>query len=485
MTQALEKHDIQSLVLTGFPEHDHACFVLLAVVNPALARQWVARLAGIVSTTAVRPKQGAVNVAFTAAGLRALGLPAEAIATFQIEFQEGMAGRSPPPASAGTAESHRSRILGDTGASDPATWVWGGPAQPATHALLTIYATSADELAQLLEAERSQYQGLKELYVRDTLKLPDRREHFGFADGIAQPDVEGSGARTRKDGAASPVKAGEFVLGYTNEYGKLPASPTLNAALDPAGYLSAGESGRDLGRNGTYLVVRQLEQDVELFWRTMDEQSRAGGRTDREAAVALAAKCIGRWPSGAPLVRSPERDDAQFGNDNGFGFRDDLAGLKCPVASHIRRSNPRDSLEPGPEASLVVVNRHRILRRGRSYGKPLAPFEPERVKAERGLFFICVNTNIRRQFEFIQQTWLNNPKFDGLYRDKDPIAGDASADEGGGTFTIPAAPERQQLTGLPRFVSVRGGEYFFLPSVRALRTLGRLPAQGNDHAQVE
>jgi deferrochelatase/peroxidase EfeB len=133
----------------------------------------------------------------------------------------------------------------------------------------------------------------------------------------------------------------------------------------------------------------------------------------------------------------------------------------------------------------VVVNRHRILRRGRSYGPPLAPFEPDRAKSERGLFFICVNTNIRRQFEFIQQTWLNNPKFDGLYRDKDPIAGDAATEAGGGTFTIPAVPERRQLTGLPRFVTTRGGEYFFLPSVRALRALGQLPTEGGSRARVE
>lgn len=472
----LEKEDIQSIVLTGFPEHEHACFVLLAVDDPAAVRRWVGRLARVVSTTASRPKQGVVNVAFSAAGLRALGLPRDALASFQSEFQEGMAGEAPPD---GSEASHRSRILGDTGASAPATWLWGGSERPAVHALLLIYATSEAELGGLLGAERAAYLGLKELYVRDTFMIRDRREHFGFADGVGQPDVEGSGARSRKDAAARAVKAGEFVLGYENEYGKLPPTPTLAAALDPTGNLSPlAADRRDLGRNGTYLVVRQLDQDVELFWRTMDEQSRAGASTDREAAIRLASKCIGRWPSGAPLARSPERDDPRFAKDNGFGFGDDRGGLKCPVGAHIRRSNPRDSLEPGPEESREVVNRHRILRRGRSYGNPLAPFEPQRAKAERGLFFICVNSNIRRQFEFIQQTWLNNTKFDGLYRDKDPIAGDAVAEDGGGTFTIPAAPERSQLTGLPRFVTVRGGEYFFLPSVRALRTLAQLPSEG-------
>jgi Dyp-type peroxidase family len=482
MSEPLEKQDIQSLVLTGFPEHDHACFVLLSVVDRERARHWVRRLAKVVSTTAERPKQGVVNVAFSAAGLRALGLPDDALATFQGEFQEGMSGQAtaePKAPGSAAATSHRSRILGDIGPSDPATWDWGGPARPAVHAILLLYGTSEAQLAELLAAQRADYQDgptLAELYVRETFRLPERREHFGFADGIAQPDVAGSGASSKKDGVAPAVKAGEFVLGYENEYGKLTPSPTLDPALDSAAQLAPAADGRrDFGRNGTYVVVRQLAQNVELFWRTMDQQSRTpSGKTDREGAIHLAAKCVGRWPSGAPLARSPDKDDPQLGADNTFGYADDSAGLRCPIASHIRRSNPRDSLEPDPEESVVVVNRHRILRRGRSYGPPLAPFEPDTQPAERGLFFICVNSNIRRQFEFIQQTWLNNAKFDGLYRDKDPIVGDAAEEDGGGTFTIPAAPERRQLTGLPRFVTVRGGEYFFLPSVRALKALGQL-----------
>jgi deferrochelatase/peroxidase EfeB len=303
MTQPLEKHDIQSLVLTGFPEHDHACFVLLSVVDPRPARQWVGRLARVVSTTATRPKQGLVNVAFSAAGLRALGLPADSLETFQSEFQEGMTGRSGLDAS---AAPHRSRILGDTGTSDPASWVWGGPQQPVVHAALFIYAKSAAELAELLATERAEYQGVKELYLRDTFKLPDRREHFGFADGIAQPDVEGSGAKSRKDGAAPAVKAGEFVLGYENEYGKLPASPTLAAALDPSQSLGpAAPELRDLGRNGTYLVVRQLDQDV---W--IKTSSCSGARwTNRVATAAppIAKPRLGWRPSASGDGRAERR----------------------------------------------------------------------------------------------------------------------------------------------------------------------------------
>jgi Dyp-type peroxidase family len=444
----------------------------LKVADGDKGRRWVGRLATTLNTAAHHPKATAVNIAFTASGLRALGLGEDALATFSLEFQEGMRGPD------GEALGHRSRILGDTEKSAPSTWVFGGPNQPEIHAMLLLYGATEDDLAQLCRAQQAEYQGtgaMTEVFVRDTTTLPERMEHFGFADGLAQPRVMGSGAQAKP--GAPLIEAGEFVLGYPNEYDKLPPSPSVASALDPEANLIFLDGGdrRDLGRNGTYLVVRQLAQDVEGFWRTMYEKSRgASGEPDREEAIRLASKCVGRWPSGAPLVRTPGRDDPMFREDNGFGyFREDPQGLKCPVGAHIRRANPRDSLEPGPDASLGVVNRHRILRRGRSYGPRLPPFERETVGVERGLFFICVNTNIRRQFEFIQQTWLNNPKFNGLYVDKDPLVGDHDPTDGG-TFTVPKAPERRQLTGLPRFVTTRGGQYFFLPSIRAMRALGKL-----------
>jgi deferrochelatase/peroxidase EfeB len=119
--------------------------------------------------------------------------------------------------------------------------------------------------------------------------------------------------------------------------------------------------------------------------------------------------------------------------------------------------------------STQVSRRHSLVRRGRSYGDPIAPFEQEAMPTERGLLFVCVNANIGRQFEFVQQTWVNNPKFDGLYDDRDPLLG--SHEDGGGTFTIPAHPFRERLRELPRFTRVRGGEYFFVPGMRALRFL--------------
>ncbi len=207
----------------------------------------------------------------------------------------------------------------------------------------------------------------------------------------------------------------------------------------------------------------------------------------RTARIRLAAKMVGRWPGGAPLVKSPEKDDPALGSDNEFLYHalGDEDGLKCPIGSHIRRTNPRDSLEPDPgsDRSIEVGKRHRLIRRGRSYGTPVAnSMEAADVLAtgdaagERGLHFLCFNTHIGRQFEFIQHTWANNPGFDGLYDDDDPLIGDRGASYGkaGGTFTIQADPVRTRVTGMPRFVQVRGGAYFFLPGIRALRFLASL-----------
>jgi len=473
----LETNDIQALVFNAYPKNENAFYVVVEVIDAAKARAWLRQIADALSTGDEQRYATTVNLALTARGLSALGLPEQALRTFSREFREGMAG-----------EEHRSRILGDVDDSCPEDWLWGGtvesrevtgepkaksaPRRP-VHAMLMLFADSETSLKELLATHRSQYEGaLREVFLRDTTWLPDRKEHFGFVDGIAQPAIEGT-RRAR----ANSLKAGEFVLGYANEYDKLPVSPVVAPELDGGGHLprlSADRDERDLGRNGTYLVVRQLDQDVEGFWRAMEEYGKTpAGSVDRDQAIRIASKCVGRWPSGAPLVKSPDRDDPTFANDDDFMYAaTDREGLKCPVGAHIRRSNPRDSLEPNPEESLEVVDRHRIIRRGRSYGPYLEKFGKDDAKAERGLFFICINTNIRRQFEFIQQTWCNNAKFDGLYEDKDPLIGDQP--KSGGIFTIPEAPVRRRLERLARFVRVRGGEYFFLPSVKAVRFLGEL-----------
>jgi deferrochelatase/peroxidase EfeB len=295
--------------------------------------------------------------------------------------------------------------------------------------------------------------GLVELHRLDTVDLGDV-EPFTFADGISQPVVEGMHGPGRP---ADTIKAGEFVLGYPNEYGLHTESP-------------ATSDGHDLGRNGTYLVFRQLAQDVDGFWAFLDASTRRpDGTSDRVAATRLAAKIVGRWPGGAPLVLSPDADDPALAKANDFEYHSvDPHGLRCPLGAHIRRANPRDSLppKPGTDASLDVNKRHRILRRGREQAG-----SPANGRANaKGLHFICLNANIARQFEFIQGTWLNNPKFNGFHDDPDPLVS-TRPDR---TFRMPGAPVRTRVTGLPAFVRVEAGGYFFLPGIRALRYLAAL-----------
>ncbi len=238
--------------------------------------------------------------------------------------------------------------------------------------------------------------------------------------------------------------------------------------------------------------MRQLEQHVRRFWTFLDEATRNGdGSSDQEARTALASKMVGRWPSGAPLVSHPDHDPHAGAAEGDlpadeeldrFLYHDaDPHGYRCPIGSHVRRSNPRDALEPSPGVSLRNLSQHRIVRRGRAYGSPIAEsMAPSDILASdvedggRGLHFLCFNTDLGRQFEFVQQSWINSPKFESvLYDSADPITGahDERWPHFTGTFSVEAEPVRRRVTGVPRFVDVRGGAYFFMPGIRALRRL--------------
>ena len=225
---------------------------------------------------------------------------------------------------------------------------------------------------------------------------------------------------------------------------------------------------RDLGRNGSFLVIRELQQDVEGFWenarvkaeKVAEERPDLGGDID---ADWIAAKIIGRWKSGAPLVREPKRSDVESDENDFLYGRDDAQGLRCPHGSHIRRSNPRESFNPGSQASLDIANRHRILRRGRPYIR-----DEGGEDEEKGLLFCCFNANIERQFEFVQQSWVNAPTFHGLRREPDPLMDPV----GKGSFTIPTSNGPIQLNDMQTYVTMKGGGYFFMPGRATLRYLG-------------
>jgi Dyp-type peroxidase family len=489
----LDLDDIQGLIARGYRTLPRARFTMFTAEDPAAAHALLSWLLPQVTPAGRFSGDSALHVAYTPTGLRRLGLPESVIAGFQPQFRSGM------------TDPNRSRFLGDVGESDPHYWVWGGPQEPPIDGLILLYARSPEILGarQAELARKFDAAGIRQVIVLDTLELGDN-EPFGFHDGISQPVIQGlpkaSGAARAGTPGGRVVPAGEFVLGYPNVYDQLTDRPLLPAADDPRCVLPrdpAGSGAADLGRNGCYLVVRQLEQDVDGFWRYAGQATRRpDGSEDPGARTALAAKMVGRWPSGAPLVETPDRDDPRLGDDNDFGYhRTDPLGLACPLGAHIRRVNPRDSLDPQPgtDASLAVNDGHRLLRRGRSYGPGtggLAAAGPAAAEsnshAERrggadvvpgsgtGLHFICLVASLIRQFEFVQHTWLNNPTFHGLYDDTDPLIG--SRDPRGATFTVPAFPVRRRYRDLPQFVRTRGGAYFFLPGISALRYLDQLPA---------
>lgn len=474
--------DIQGFVISGYAHLPCVSYLLLRVNDPPAARRWMGERVNEITTSEGKELISCLNVAVTHGGLRRLGLHEEILDTFSRPFVEGM------------ATPHRSRILGDGAENAPANWDWGGDMESdpnrAVDILLLLFGNDETVLAALVSEHRSRFAagGVTEVFALGAGRQPDIHEHFGFADGMGQPAIEGT-IQARDAAARNIIKTGEILLGYVNDYGKLADTPSLKATLDPQNTLHdlpavdeteqalpPGERGtvrRDLGRNGTYLVFRQLAQHVAKFCHFLDEATRTlDGELDSKAGDRLAAKFVGRWQSGAPLVLSPDVDDPALGRVDDFGYRDtDAHGFKCPIGSHVRRSNPRDTLGPDGPTALATANRHRILRRGRSYG-----VRPEDRRLDdgvpRGLHFLCLNSDIERQFEFVQQTWCNNPVFGGLDGEVDPLVGNLT--KGDEIFTVQADPLRTRVHNLERFVTVKGGAYFFLPSLRALRYLAGL-----------
>jgi Dyp-type peroxidase family len=469
----IDRDDVQGIVMSSYSHLECASYMLLQIEDGTKAKAW---LAGITPklTTARKPPRGArpdrnMNVALTCTGLQKLGMPEDVLITFSFPFIDGM------------HSDRRARILGDTAVSEPASWRWGNAVNP-VDVILLLYSRD-DSRIQSYEEEQAALAAGSGLRVLNTLRAgrqPDTKEHFGFNDGVGQPvidDTEQYNRQLARTQHVTPLPPGEFLLSYQDAYGNVPPGPSVPPALDPRNLLPPTHEAptRDLGRNGSYLVFRQLEQDVAAFWRFCDEASRDGsGKSTPEARDRMGAKFVGRWRSGTPLVGAPDRDPwtdpDKLNSFNDFDYASDPNGYACPVGAHIRRSNPRDSLGPDRETGLLTANRHRLLRRGRSYGHRLSESDPHPMVddgRERGLHFICFNTDLQRQFEFVQQTWVNNPQFGGLYDEVDPLIGDQGSCSG--MMTIQADPLRTRVKNMCRFVTTRGGAYAFLPGFRALR----------------
>ena len=437
----LEFDDIQHFLLTRAPALS-ARYEFLSFRDAAGGRAWVSAIKETIRSTAsmragIDHDKRWVTAAFTWNGLRALGLDEASLASFPEEFKQGMAARA--------------AILGDDGINAPEHWV-GELASPDLHAIVILFARDEAEHDRcVLEHGKliAGCPGVEVLSVLDLKALPPftyAHEHFGYRDRLSEPAIEGNGVEPTP-GTGEPLKAGEFILGYPDEYGFIADSPAAQYSrakrrlhgLSAAG-AACGEVSRISARHGD----------------TPEEQE------------LIAAKLMGRWRSGAPLVLAPEKDDPELGADaqrnNDFTYKEmDPHGYAAPVGSHIRRMNPRDTAHH--------MNRRRMIRRGAPYGPPLPDGAPD-DGVERGIAAFVICASLIRQFEFAQNVWINDRNFSELGNERDPIIGNQ---DGTLEFKIPKRPIRKTIRGLPAFTTVRGGAYFFLPGLRALLYLASLP----------
>jgi len=530
----IDLNDIQGLLRFGFKHHTEAVFLLLRVKDAVAAREWLGHVPVASSVSQDPLPKTVLQVALSSAGMHALGVGADVVGGFSEEFIEGMAG-----------DANRTRRLGDVGENAPEQWDWGsGNRVPHVAALLYALPGNLEAFQRSVEAQCAP--GFELLYRLPTANMSGV-EPFGFVDGLSQPELDWQRTIPAADQEQLSYRSssclGEFILGYPNEYGLYTPRPLLDASRDPDHQLPRAEESpneADVGRNGTYLVLRTLRQDVRGFWRAVDKRAR-GVPALRER---LASLMIGRTLTGEPVVLDGEpgtaagaaagpgatgsprgpgpaspggtaglaaaavsRDRAPAASrpplDNTFTFESDPEGHRCPIGAHIRRANPRNAdLPPGGIGVLSWLIRtlglsssarvrdlaastrfHRLLRRGREYGVRLTPAEAlSAPPAQSGLHFICLNANIQRQFEFVQGAWLMSTRFNGLHEESDPLLGNRLPEAAGTRcdyFSMPqSGGPTQRLESLPQFVSVSGGAYFFLPGIRALRFLARTGASG-------
>jgi len=519
----IESGEVQSITLRGFKYHSHTvCAVLRLPDDPLVRQSWLQQVAqnpALAITFGETPPSARVHpglgtdgdrdmvagatatfVGFTAAGLSRCGLDAggrdTGLASFSSAFNIGMAGRA--------------RILNDIGESAPQGWEFGDAPlvkdrveiRPAADLALLIYGFSHTQCRGVLEAHLRELPGHQILSAvwsgpHQGAKGRALNEPFGFRDGISQPVINGTQRAAKGAPARDLVEPGEFIFGYPNNQAYYAPSPVVSAQTDPEDHLPTNaaeapapfpdfaarplpEDLRDFGRNGSFMVLRKLRQNVEAFSAFTEDKARElndipgfalmnGGRV---SADWVAAKMVGRHRDGAPLVESAGASPSGSSQDlNDFDFGStDPQGLQCPLGAHIRRANPRTSLQPNDPNQQMITNRHRLLRRGRAYDIAATS---EDGKPEVGLLFVGICADLERQFEFIQQTWVDSPAFHGLEHEPDPVVGKAEGTTSR-VFTIPTPAGPLKLKGMGNFVTVRGGGYFFLPSRAALAYLATL-----------
>jgi len=448
--------DIQGFVARGYT-FPYARFILATIHDSKAGRTFIGRITDQITTGEkwVNGKPAStLNIAFTYPGLVRLGLPEPTLQSFPDEYVQGMKARD--------------RILGDTGKDGPENWdaIW--KVDGSVHMWLGVYGGSEaviEERCKKIGEWMSETRGASVLQSQDAGAIfisgkPTSKEHFGYTDGFANPDFDGLERHTipgqgklTDGGKWVPLATGEYLLGYPDEAKELPVSPVP--------YL--------LASNGTFMVYRKLHENVATFRKFLEENARqyAGGNEKEK----LAAKFVGRWRDGTPVELSPDREDSSIVNDDkqntNFTYGNDLDGARCPLGAHIRRTNPRDAFGFGGK----LVNRRRIMRRGLPYGPYVPEGQPVRDEDDRGIIFMALGASLFRQFEFVQQQWVQYGNDAHQGNDKDVLLGN-HGDRGKFVIQGTDAGNPPFVCGhLPDFVELRGGDYFFLPSITALRMI--------------
>jgi len=526
MDTIIDRHDVQGIILSNYNKLGYlkARYLFFQFENGNDARNAVGELNALVTTgapwknstpniDAVDWPDATVNIAFTYNGLKKMGVPVQTLQSFPDEFIIGMRGRR--------------SILGDDDSSAPEHWdeIW----HEDIHMFVALSAPTDEKLkarfdeilvitdqykgvklldghATAEEQSTSNYQGASVLY-NEKKEITDK-EHFGYSDGISNPyfkgmtpedgELLGGGKKSSKDengygdpmesSTWEPLETGEFILGYKDEANEWPVAPFPQL----------------MSRNGSFLVYRKLHENIASFHNYVENKSENYTGSKEE----LYAKFAGRWRNGVPISSYPDESEANKLEDRknkvlgilsdpdssseqkviaqkeyleinkhfvGFDYNNDLEGTKCPLGAHTRRINPRGSLEFDTKGAYqtpgALTDRRRVIRRGLPYG----PSGSTDDQGEHGIIFMTIQANIKRQFEFIQQQWINYGNDFKLANDKDILVGNHHNNEG--RALIQGDPSNGKcphfLGEIPRFVDTRGGEYFFIPSLTALRLLAK------------
>jgi len=455
----LPLEDVQGFVLRPYGRPALRVFLLRVESAPSAGRflrSLVGGDASVPQLTSAAPwvtkPNFCINVGFTYAGLAALKLHPQTLASFPAEFVAGAV--------------NRAARVGDVDESAPEHWKGGLADASRIHTLLFVFAQSdaiLDNVSADLRTLFGKCPAFSEVSVQDGRALPGSVAHFGYRDGLSQPTVEG-GPRPSVAEVLPTAPAGEFLLGYPSQYDS---------------FTYPVPQPRELGHNGTFLAFRILAQNCAAFEKFLVSAATQTG-LDPEL---IAAKLCGRWRSGVPLALSPQSADSFLPLEqyNAFDYaptselpnaNDDRRGYRCPIGSHVRRMNPRHSLVAGNSGL-----KRRIMRRGLTYGPPYDPMNPD-DGIERGLLGLFIGVSLKDQFEFLMSDWANKATFaPGLRDTRDPINGDNSGP--GATFLIPVEGQPPlELVGLSRFVTCRGAAYCFLPGITALKYVAGVAGKG-------